>query len=316
MFSVLIADCYHDSVEQEEKVFNSTGILFDVAMCRTEEELIGIGKIYDVLLVSYVNVSKKVISSLPKLKLIVKYGVGVDNIDIAFAKQAGVHVANVPDYCSEEVAVHAVALTLAGVRELSFFTAATKQGKWLSVSEKKPRRLSLLSLGLIGYGRIAKKYHSMMRNMVADTFIYDPYIQVKPKMNMFQCCSVGEVFQKADIVSVFIPLTSETRGIINKEVLEKASRLILINTSRGDILDYKSVISALELGHLSFLGSDVWWNEPDIDDTTAKLLTRYNIILTPHIGWCSEESEKDLRRKAALLVVDYILNGDDHAFIC
>lgn len=314
---VLIADCYHVSVEQEERVFASHGICFDVAKCRTENELIEKGREYDALLVSYVNVSGRVLSCLPRLKLIVKYGVGVDNIDIVAASKLGVHVANVPDYCSEEVAVHAVALTLAGVRKLPFFADAVKQGKWPSATENKPRRLSSLSLGLIGYGRIAKSYYSKMRMMVSGVFVYDPYIGEDVLPDVCRCCSICEVFEKADIIALFIPLTNDTKGIIDSELLEKANGSILINTSRGGLLDYESVASALDCGKLSFLGADVWRDEPAAPDYfTVKLLSRSNVILTPHVGWCSDESEKDLRRKAATVITDYFVYGKEQNFIC
>ena len=308
---VLITDMRHSSIEEEQRVLLPAGITIETAFCRTEEELIQRGQGVFAFLVAFAPVTRAVMESLPELKLIVRYGVGVDNVDVAAAREMGKKVARVPDYCVDEVAAHALALILAGLRMLFPLSQAAKNGNWIEdTSGEKLRRPASLTAGIVGLGRVGRRLAEQLRPLVARLLFYDPCVnaaEVRDR-DWEPVFSLPELFGRCQIVSLHAPLNEHTYDLINTRVLAAASDLILVNTSRGDLINRRALESAMKEGRISFFGSDVFWQEPPeyTDPDTAEFLKRRNVMVTPHMAWYSEESEREVRRKAAEEVLRFL----------
>ncbi|GHU03868.1 D-isomer specific 2-hydroxyacid dehydrogenase family protein [Betaproteobacteria bacterium] len=242
---------------------------------------------------------------------IVRYGVGVDNIDLEAARQRGIKVANIPDYGADiEVADHAAALTLALVRRVVSRDKKVRAGQW-NIAQKEPiYRIAGSTLGLVGFGKIARAYLKRMRGFgIADVLVYDPYItdefaaRFEAKRSSFE-----DISRAAQIISLHAPATPETRNIVNAKTLALMNeRTSLINTSRGGLVDIPALADALKAGRIFGAALDVIDKEPIADDNPLRSLD--NVILTDHTGWYSEATVQTLQEKAAQAAIE-ILTGD------
>jgi len=305
---VLLTDMRHCSIEEEKKkILCPLGVKIETVFSESEEELIRNGRGAVAFLVSYARITSRVMESLPKLRVISKYGVGVDNIDTEAATRFGIYVTNVPDYCIEEVALHALSLILVGVRRICFYAQEIKRGYWpLNLQSREIPRLSEMNLGLFGFGRIARKLSLYMERVVNHIYFYDPYI--KDYDNKYGKCSsvatLDELFRRSQIISIHVPLNSETERVVGERVLSKARGIVLINTSRAEIVERKAVLKFMDSGGVLFFGTDVFWQEPPDFNSRRQMefLKRDNVLVTPHIGWYSTKSERIVRRYAAMEV--------------
>ncbi|UCF99319.1 MAG: C-terminal binding protein [Spirochaetaceae bacterium] len=308
---VLITDMRHPSIEEERKVLEPAGVTIETSFCRTEEELIREGQGAFAFLVSLAPVTRRVMEQLPDLRLIVRYGVGVDNVDVEAARELGKMVARVPDYCADEVAAHTLALILAGLRMLFPLTEAVKSGRWVNdPSSERLRRPTTLNAGIVGCGRIGRRVAKLLQPLVARILFYDPYVSATDmrKNGGEPVRSIPELAASCQILSLHAPLNEETRDIVDGKALACADGLILINTSRADLIHREALETALHEGRVSFFGSDVFWQEPPdySDPGTIEFLSRREVLATPHMAWYSEESERELRRKAAEEILRFL----------
>ncbi len=308
---VLITDMRHGSIQEERAILEPAGVTIETAFCRTEEQLILRGQGAFAFLVSFAPVTRRVMESLPQLKLIVRYGVGVDNVDLAAAREMGIRVARVPDYCVDEVAAHSLALILAGLRMLFPLSRAAKNGNWIEdPSSEKLRRLASLTAGIVGLGRVGRRLAEHLHPLAAGLLFYDPYVPASEVLgrNWESAASLSELFHRCQIVSLHAPLNEQTHDLIDTRVLAEARDLILVNTSRADLINRQALESAMEEGRISFFGADVFWQEPPdySDPRTVEFLKRRNTLITPHMAWYSEESEREVRRKAAEEVLRFL----------
>jgi D-3-phosphoglycerate dehydrogenase len=311
---VLVTDMHHRSIEEERKVLEPAGLTIDTTICRTEEDLIRHGRDACAFLVSYAPITRRVMESLPELKVVVRYGVGVDNVDLEAARELGKIVAYVPDYCVDEVAAHALALVLGGLRMHVPLSEAVKKGHWINdPSAEKLRRPTSLYAGIVGLGRIGSRVAEFLEPLVAGIRFYDPFVPASslPRRVWEKVDRLAELVEGCQILSLHAPLNEQTRDLIDAKVLARAKRLILINTSRAALINRKAVEEALVDGRVSFFGSDVFWQEPPdySDPGTAAFLKRRDVLLTPHMAWYSEHSERELRRKAAEEVLRVLQGG-------
>jgi D-3-phosphoglycerate dehydrogenase len=308
---VLITDMRHRSMEEERAVLEPAGVDLQSAFCRTENELIRHGRDAFAFLVSFAPVTRRVLESLPDLKLVVRYGVGVDNVDVAAARELGKLVARVPDYCAEEVAAHALALILAGLRALLPLGQATKNGCWIEdPSAEQLRRPTTLTAGIVGLGRVGRRVAECLRPLVAGILFYDPHLSAShpPQTGLERVDSLTGLVGRSQILSLHAPLNEQTRDLIGTRVLAQARHLILVNTSRAGLVNRDALETAMNEGRVSFFGSDVSWEEPPdySDPRTASFLKRKDVLVTPHMAWYSEESEREVRRKAAEEVLRFL----------
>ena len=295
-YQVVITDCDHGSIEEEKQVFGRMGAELILAQVKTEEDLIRVCGEADGLLNQYALLTRKVLENLPKCKVVARYGVGVDSVDLRAATDLGIIVANVPDYCMDEVANQTISMILTLIRKTAFFDQKVKSGQWdfhlgIPIHRTKGKIMGLIGCGKIGF-EVAKRISAFGVRVIA----FDPYLEKAPEG--IELTDLNTVLKESDFISIHCPLNDSTRHLIGEGEFKKMEKKpLLINTSRGPIINEKALIQALEQGHLSGAGLDVLEKEPP--DPQNPLLKMENVILSPHVGFYSEESISELKRRTA-----------------
>jgi D-3-phosphoglycerate dehydrogenase/C-terminal binding protein len=240
------------------------------------------------------------LEGLTRCRGIVRASVGIDNIDLGAARELGIELSNVPDYGTEEVADHTLALVLAVARNLTHVAAAARRGEWRWQAIGEVRRLRGRRLGIVGLGRIGTAVAMRAAAFGLEVAFYDPYVAVgaDKALGLVRAGSLGELAAESDILTLHVPLTEETRGMVGAEELALLpSHGILVNTCRGEVVDQEALLAALERGRLAGAGLDVLAEEPTVP---APLRSHERVVLTAHSAFYSEEALAELRAKAAL----------------
>ena len=300
---IVITDCDHPTVEIEKETLSEIDPEFVLAYCNTEEEVIEVTKDADGIINQYAPITRKVIESLKRCKVIARYGVGVDNIDVEAATEHGIIVANVPDYCVDEVSTHAIALILACARGITLLDRKRREKKWDFTLAKPIFRTKGKILGLFGLGRIAKIIAQKASGFGFKIIAYDPYVsKVDSGIRLVE---FSQLLSDSDFISIHSPLTEETRHLFGENELKKMKKTAyLINTARGPIVDEKALYKALENKWIAGAALDVMEKEPP--DWENSLLKLDNLIITPHISFYSEESYIELKTKVAESVLSVL----------
>ena len=300
---VVITDCDHLDIEEEKKVFAQIGADLIWAKLKKEEELIRECQGADGLLNQYALMTRKVLENLPRLKAIARYGVGVDSIDLKAATDLGIVVGNVPDYCVDEVASQAATMLLTLIRKAVFFNQKVKSGQWDFQQGIPIHRIRGKTLGLVGCGKIGLQVAKIVSSLGVRVLAFDPYLQ---RLEGIELVGLEALLTESDFISIHCPLTESTRHLIGESAFRKMSKHpLIINTSRGPVIDEKALIQALKEGRVSGAGLDVLEKEPP--DPNSPLLKMENVILSPHMGFYSEESIRELNRRTAESVADVLL---------
>ena len=304
-FKVVVSDQVFPSVEIERALLADIGADLVVATGDVDEVL-EVASDADAILNTYLPWSAVSIGRLSRCRIIARYGIGVDNVDLAAAREAGIVVTNVPDYSVEEVATHGLALILASVRKIVAADRSVRAGQW-SVDQFRPiHRLSTLTVGLVGYGRIGRRIAAPLEALGATIIAHDPYLTPGPDLPPLM--TLDELLERADVISLHLPLTDETRGIIGEARLGKVKPgAVLVNTSRGPLVDLSALGDALRAGRLAAAALDVFESEP-VDP--ARIADIPNLIATPHMAYYSEEALEESQRKAATQVIK-VLTGQE-----
>lgn len=311
---VVVTDYSFMEFVEEKEIFESIGATLKVTQCRTEEELIEAAQGAVGLINSNLPISRKAIESLPDLKVIARYGVGVDHIDVEAATENNVFVANVPDYCRDEVADHALALILTLTRKIVPLNQSVKRGNWCFEEGAPLHRFSTQTVGLVSYGHIARNLAKKLRAIGFKVIAYDPYYQEAEGETDVAFVSLEELMGLSDVISIHSPLLKETHHMINKDILDLAKpHAVIVNAGRGSIIHEGDLIEALKAGKIAAAGLDVLEEEPL--DPDNPLLSMENVILTPHIAFYSEESYQELKRKTAMNIVDVLKGGEPRYLI-
>jgi D-3-phosphoglycerate dehydrogenase len=304
-YRVVITDCDQGSIEEEKDEFAKIGSELILAQVQEERELIRACREADGLLNQYALLTRRVLENLPNCKVVSRYGVGVDSVDLKAATDLGIIVANVPDYCMDEVADQTVSMLLGLIRKTAFFDQKVKSGQWDFRQGIPIYRTRGKTLGLIGCGKIGLEVAKRISAFGLRVIAFDPYIE-KPH-EVIELKDIDTVLKESDFISIHCPLNDSTRHLIGDEAFKKMEkRPILINTSRGPIIDEKALIQALKEGLISGAGLDVLEKEPP--DSQNPLLKMENVILTPHVSFYSVESISELKRRTAKNVAD-VLTG-------
>ena len=295
-YQVVITDCDHGSIEEEKEEFSQMGAELILAQVQKEEDLIRVCKEADGLINQYASLTRRVFENLPKCKVVSRYGVGVDSVDLKAATDFGIIVANVPDYCIDEVANQTISMILTLIRKTAFFDQKVKSGQWDFRVGIPIYRMKGKTLGLIGCGKIGLEVGKRMSAFGVKVITFDPYLDKTSEG--IELKDLDTVLKESDMISVHCPLNDSTRHLIDDKAFKKMEKKpILINTSRGPIVDEKALIQALEQGLISGAGLDVLEKEPP--DVQNPLLKMENVILSPHAGFYSEESISELKRRTA-----------------
>jgi D-3-phosphoglycerate dehydrogenase len=296
-FLVVAVDDGYLSYDQEIEILRQVGANFEIRPCHgSEQAVMEAVKGADLVLVRESPITRAVIESMPQCQCVIRYGIGVDNIDFAAARDRRLMVANVPDYGIEEVSTHAVGLLLAAMRQLIVRDRNVRAGKWSSNGTRPMYRLRGRTLGLIGYGKIARQFHEKLSGFhFGKVMVFDPQAKLDDSVVP---ASVEEICAEADVISLHAPLTDSTRRLINRERLKLMKpNAILINTARGGLIDQAALYEALRDDQILGAGLDVFEQEPP--DASHPLFSLDNVVVSDHISWYSEEAMRDLQRKAA-----------------
>jgi D-3-phosphoglycerate dehydrogenase len=303
---VVALDDGYSSYDQEQALLGAAGARFELRPCAgSERASLEAVRGADVVMVRESPVSRGVIEAMDRCKAVVRYGIGVDNIDLEAARERRIAVANVPDYGIEEVSTHAVALLLAVARQVVVRDRHVRQGRWSATAAQAMYRLRGRTLGLIGYGRIARQVHEKLAGFgFARVLVHDPAAALPTDVVP---ASVAQICSESDVISLHAPLTAQTRHLINAERLAlMRPTAILVNTARGGLIDLDALHQALAVKRLLGAGLDVFETEPP--DTAHPVFALDNVVVSDHIGWYSEEAMRELQRKAAEEVVR-VLSG-------
>ena len=306
MRKIAISDCDHISMDEEKQLFGQNNIQMDLYQCKTEEELIRNLQGYEAVGTQYAPFTERVFANLPGLKALVRYGVGVDNIDVKAAARHNVSVCNVPDYGVQEVASHALTLMLALTRKLLIIDKSMRAGRWAYEDSIPIFRLSELTVGIIGLGRIGKCFAQQVRGLGVRVLATDPLF---PR-TAGECCefvqmtSLEDLLKQSDIISLHCPLESSRNLIGEPQLRAMKETAYLINVSRGGIIDEAALEQALENHWIAGAACDVLAQEPPVN--SCPLLRFENYIGTPHMAWYSLQASRDLKRKLAEELVRYL----------
>jgi D-3-phosphoglycerate dehydrogenase len=263
----------------------------------------------DAILVTYAKLPGDLLRQLRRCKAIGRFGLGVDNIDVAAAAKLGITVTYVPDYCMQEVSDHAMALLLALARKVPQSNALVQAGRWEMPAVVPIHRLAGRVLGLVGFGNIPRELTPKAKAFGLRVVVHDPYVsqQVLDAAGV-ERVSFDRLLEISDFVSIHAPLLSATRGLFNAEVFRKMKKgARLINTARGPLVDEDALVAALDSGQLAGAALDVVAVEPLPKD--SKLIGRDNVILTPHTAFYSVEALNELQTKCAADVAR-VLSGE------
>lgn len=309
-YKIVITDYQYESIQPQIDVVAAFPDAELVALqCRTEEDVITLAGDADVLLNQYAPMNERVISQLKNCKAIIRYGIGVDTVDLDAAARHGIWVCNVPDYGVDETSNQTIAMILAMARKLPVIHADVRRGNWGLSCGKPMHRFAGSTLGFVGLGRIATAVLKKLQPFSLKMIAYDPYLNPAKAQELgVELVSFEELLQRSDYVTIHCPATAQNRHMFNDTAFALMKpTAYLINCARGAIVDTNALITALQAGKIAGAALDVIEKEPIEKDNP--LLEMDNVIIASHFGGYSEEAIVSLQTKAAQEAVN-ILAGN------
>lgn len=296
---IAVADSVFPSLEPAQQVLAGLQAKLELAAEATPEAILAVARQADALLVTYAKINGDMIRQLERCRIIARFGIGIDNIDLEAATQAGIMVTYVPDYCVDEVSDHAIALLLALARKITLANQGVQAGRWEMPAVVPLRRLRGRTLGLVGFGKIPQLLAPKAQAFGLKVITFDPYVPAELTASLgVEQVTFAQLLQNSDYISIHAPLTPQTQHLFNAEAFQQMKpEALLINTARGPLVDVEALAVALAEGWLAGAALDVLPVEPPPAD--FPLLGRDNVILTPHTAFYSEEALLDLQTKAA-----------------
>ncbi|NUO58553.1 MAG: C-terminal binding protein [Hamadaea sp.] len=312
--TIMIADSDFGDVEIERAIVEDAGFRLTAHQCKSEQDVIAAGQDADGILTQYAHIGATAMDNLPRLRVISRYGTGVDIVDVDEATRLGIQVTNAPnDWCADEVADHAIALWLTAARKVVQYDAATRHGEWRWQTGQPIWRLRGRVFGLLGYGAIARLIAARAQAFGVDVWACDPFVDAdQMRADRVRPVELDELISQSDYLTIQAPLTSQTRHLFNDTTLARMKpTAILVNTARGPIVEDSALDRALQRGVIAGAALD------DLEEEPAKhrgwtpdnpLLRNPNVIVTPHAAYYSEESIQAIRTIAATEAVR-VLSG-------
>jgi D-3-phosphoglycerate dehydrogenase len=308
MPTVAITDYTFANLEIEKSILDPIAQVID-GQCKTPEALIELVQNADAVITQFAPVNAEVIDSMQRAKVIVRYGIGVDNVDLQAAKRKGIPVCNVPDYCIDEVADHTLAFILGMTRQVVPNTIAIGQGKWgLATDLSHMRTLKDQTVGVVGFGRIGREVALRLKAFKPQILVYDPLVDpAQLETYGARGVSLAELLASSDIVTLHCPSTPQTKKLLNREsIATMKPGSLVVNLARGDLIDTVAMIEALQSGHFSGAAIDVCDPEPIPIDSPLRSMP--NVIAASHIASASPKAVRKLRQSAALHAANAIRN--------
>jgi D-3-phosphoglycerate dehydrogenase len=305
-YSIVVTDIAWKGLDVEEGILGEIGASLVLAERGDEKELASLVPAADGILTCWKPVTKTVLQHAPKCLSIGRYGIGLDNIDLEFATQAGIVVTNVPTYCVDEVSEHAMAMLLSMARGLAFYDRAIKGGAYDLTAGTPLYRVNGKTLGIVGFGNIGKALYQRAQGFGLKVISYDPKANENSVKGFeVQLVSFPELLRRSDYISIHAPLTAETRQLFNIQAFRQMKpTAFLINTARGDLVNGKDLLEALDQKLIAGAALDVFSPEPP--DPCSPLLQHPRMVVTPHAAFNSQESLVDLRQTAARQMADVL----------
>jgi D-3-phosphoglycerate dehydrogenase / 2-oxoglutarate reductase len=312
-FLIAVTDSPFPSLDPAKAALARVDPELRMAKSASTEDILAAARDADAILVTYAKLPGELLRQLTRCKAIGRFGLGVDNIDIPAAAALGISVTYVPDYCTQEVSDHAMALLLATARKVPLSNKLVQSGRWEVPPIVPIHRLSGRVLGLVGFGNIPRALAPKARAFGLRVVTHDPYVSPDVLSAAgVDGVSFDRLLEMSDFVSIHAPLMPATRGLFNADVFHKMKKgAVLINTARGPLVDEAALIAALDTGQLGGAALDVVTTEPLTKD--SKLLGRDNVILTPHTAFYSVEALEELQTKCAADVAR-VLSGEQPVY--
>ncbi|MBC7107217.1 MAG: C-terminal binding protein [Methanomassiliicoccales archaeon] len=300
---VVITDYIYGEPTEEVEILKKINAEVSLFQCKTEDDVIEIARDADAILNTYAPISRRVIERLERCRVIARYGIGYDTIDVEAATEKKIVVVNVPTYCIDEVADHTLALILCALRKITVYDRAIRKGSWDWRDARPIHRLKEMTLGLIAVGKIGRALAERVKPIGMRIIAFDPYVPDEKMREIgIEPVSLDTLLREADVISIHTPLTKETRHMIRYEKFKLMKRnAVLVNTSRGGVIKTDDLVKALQEGLIAFAALDVLEDEPPPRD--HPLLKFENVILTPHTSFYSEGSLKEVKKTAAEEIV-------------
>lgn len=307
-YTVVVADAIGEDTAVESAVFEGLDVDLRVGNVTTSERLVEFAEGADAILNPPYPTTTRVFESLPSLSVVGVCGIGVDHVDLEAAAANDVRVLHVPDYCVEEVSTHAVTLLLSTVRHVTTYDQSVREGSWDWEVGEPIHRLRGQTFGFVGFGQIARRVAEKLEGFSFEQLAYDPYLDEETAAAYgVRRVPFAELLDEAALVSVHAPLTDETAGLFDEAAFRSMDRdAVLVNVSRGEIVDEAALHDAVSRGEIAGAGIDVLADEPPEE---SPLFDLENVTVTPHAAWYSEEARVEVRRRAAR-DVRRVLEGD------
>lgn len=308
-WKVAVTDYGFPDLRPEHETLEPLGVRLTAAQCKTGQEVADLCAEADAVLTQWAPVTAEAIGRMVRCRVIVRYGIGVDNVDLTAARSRGIPVVNVPDYAIDEVADHALALMLASVRKIPQVVADVRRGQWAIAPRRPIQGLTGKRLGLAGFGNIARAVAKRAQAFEMETIAYDPFVdEAVFRANGVERVDAQRLLRESDVLSVHLPLNADTRHFLNAQAFRMMKpTAFLINTSRGGVVDTEALAEALSQDQLAGVALDVLEQEPVSPD--SPLLQLESCLITSHCAWYSESSLIRLQQFAALEVKRVLEGG-------
>jgi D-3-phosphoglycerate dehydrogenase len=306
---IAVTDSVFPSLDPAKAALKRVDPELRMAKSAAADDILAVAREADAVLVTYAKLPGELLRQLKRCKVIGRFGLGVDNIDLPAAKEMGITVTYVPDYCLQEVSDHAMALLLALARKIPLSNQLVQAGRWDMPAVVPIYRLEARVLGLIGFGNIPRRLVPKAKAFGLRVITHDPYLAPEAARSL-EVESVGfdELLQASDFISVHAPLTPQTRGLVNADAFAKMKKgVLIVNTARGPLIDEAALVQALDAGQVGGAALDVLTAEPPPKD--SPLLGRDNVILSPHTAFYSVDALDELQTKCASDVAR-VLSGE------
>src|SRR5580692_3302407 len=300
ILKIVITDYRFPDVEQERRAVEAVGGTLVTGQAVNEEQVAELCRDADGVLNARAPVGRRAIAAMRRCRIIVRYGIGVDTIDIAAATERGILVANVPDYCLDEVSDHALALLLMLSRQMIPSIALAREDTWPVARMPPLRRLRGQTCGLVGCGRIGSLLAGKVSALGMRVIIHDPYLSEERARDMgAELVSLDALLARADFISLHAPLTGETRNLFDAAAFSKMKKTAsIVNTARGGLIDEAALLAALDAGQISGAGLDVVESETAVTPVRTALVIHPKIIVTAHTAWLSQQARATLQLRA------------------
>lgn len=306
---IAVTDSVFPTLDPAKAALARLNPTYRMAKSASADDILAVARDADALLITYAKITREIIDQLTKCKAIGRFGLGVDNIDLPAAKEKGIAVNYVPDYCIREVSDHTMALLLSLIRKVPLSNKLVQAGRWEMPAVVPIRRIEGTVLGLVGFGHIPRLVAPKAQAFGIKVIAFDPFA----KAELFKAANVesvdfGTLLQRSDYVSVHAPLMPQNRGMMNAAAFAKMKKgAYIVNTARGPLIDEPALIAALDAGQVGGAGLDVVATEPLAKD--SPLLGRDNVIVSPHTAFYSIEALEELQSKCASDVAR-VLSGE------